>query len=60
MIAGLTGGELFFHPRFQPVREGVKLRAEIMRAVLRETGYNVTMRLRCSNGELSRIDWLWL
>ena len=50
VLPGLTGGELFFHPRFEPVRDGNKLRAEIKRVVQRETGYSVTMRIRCSNG----------
>ncbi|KAM0748281.1 hypothetical protein T439DRAFT_291785 [Meredithblackwellia eburnea MCA 4105] len=50
VLPGLTGGELFFHPRFEPVRDGAKLRAEIKRVVERETGYSVTMRIRCSNG----------
>nr|CDI55375.1 related to Protein transport protein Sec24C [Melanopsichium pennsylvanicum 4] len=50
VLPGLTGGEVFFHPRFDPVRDGVKLQSELRRAVLRETAYNVTMRLRCSNG----------
>lgn len=50
VLPGLTGGELFFHPRFEPVRDGAKLRAEIKRVVRRETGYSVTMRIRCSNG----------
>lgn len=52
MLPGLTGGELFFHPRFEPVRDGDKLRAEIKRVAQRETGYSVTMRIRCSNGAL--------
>jgi len=50
VLSGLTGGELFFHPRFEPVRDGSKLRAEIKRVVTRETGSSVTMRIRCSNG----------
>ncbi|KAI5477132.1 protein transport protein SEC24 [Pseudohyphozyma bogoriensis] len=50
VLPGLTGGELFFHPRFEPVRDGGKLRAEIKRVASRETGYSVTMRIRCSNG----------
>ncbi|SPO37007.1 related to Protein transport protein Sec24C [Pseudozyma flocculosa] len=50
VLTGLTGGEAFFHPRYDPVRDGAKLRTEVRRTVLRETGYNVTMRVRCSNG----------
>ncbi|PWY98802.1 hypothetical protein BCV70DRAFT_201594 [Testicularia cyperi] len=50
VLPGFTGGEIFFHPRFDPVRDGVKLQSEVRRTILRETAYNVTMRLRCSNG----------
>jgi protein transport protein SEC24 len=49
-LSGITGGELYFHPRFDPVRDGDKLDAQIRRAILRESGYNSTMRIRCSNG----------
>ena len=51
VLPGLTGGDLFFHPRFDPVRDGQLLREEIGRVVKRETAYSVTMRIRCSNGE---------
>ncbi|GAA6019532.1 hypothetical protein JCM11491_001327 [Sporobolomyces phaffii] len=50
VLPGLTGGDLFFHPRFDPVRDGQLLREEIGRVVKRETAYSVTMRIRCSNG----------
>ncbi|GAA5990972.1 hypothetical protein JCM10908_000105 [Rhodotorula pacifica] len=49
-LPGLTGGDLFFHPRFDPTRDGLVLRAEIARVLQRETAYSVTMRIRCSNG----------
>lgn len=45
-----SGGEVFFHPRFDPVRDGARVRAEVQRTVLRETAYNVTMRIRASTG----------
>lgn len=45
-----TGGEVYFHPRFDPVRDGARVLAEVQRTVLRETAYNVTMRIRCSTG----------
>ncbi|WFC98366.1 COPII coat Sec23p-Sfb3p heterodimer component [Malassezia yamatoensis] len=44
-----TGGEVFFHPRFDPVRDGSRVVAEVQRAILRETAYNATMRIRCSS-----------
>lgn len=50
-LPGLTGGDLFFHPRFDPIRDGLVLRAEIARVLQRETAYSVTMRIRCSNGK---------
>ncbi|GAA5991303.1 hypothetical protein JCM11641_002817 [Rhodosporidiobolus odoratus] len=50
VLPGLTGGDVFFHPRFDPVRDGKTLRAELGRVLQRETTYSVTMRIRCSNG----------
>ncbi|BGP15597.1 hypothetical protein JCM10213_004114 [Rhodosporidiobolus nylandii] len=50
VLPGLTGGDLFFHPRFDPVRDGKTLKAEIGRVLQRETASSVTMRIRCSNG----------
>lgn len=49
-MASESGGEVFFHPRFDPVRDGSRVMAEVQRLVLRETAYNVTMRVRCSPG----------
>ncbi|PKI84829.1 Sfb3p [Malassezia vespertilionis] len=45
-----TGGEVFFHPRFDPVRDGARVQAEVQRTILRETAYNVTMRVRSTKG----------
>ncbi|GAA6041073.1 hypothetical protein JCM8097_004706 [Rhodosporidiobolus ruineniae] len=50
ILPGLTGGDLFFHPRFDPVRDGKTVKAEMARVMQRETAASVTMRIRCSNG----------
>jgi protein transport protein SEC24 len=49
-LPATTGGEVFFHPKFQPVRDRETLYDEIKRVVTRETAYNATIRIRCSNG----------
>ncbi|CAD6890891.1 unnamed protein product [Tilletia laevis] len=49
-LPAITGGDIFLHPRFDPVRDEVKLKTQVQRTVLRETAYNATMRVRCSNG----------
>lgn len=51
VLTGLTGGEIYFHPRFDPVRDGRTVRAEMKGLVERETACSVTMRIRCSNGK---------
>jgi protein transport protein SEC24 len=48
-LSGLTGGETFFHPRFEPVRDGDILFDEIRRSITSELVYNATLRVRCSN-----------
>ncbi|KAL7423034.1 COPII coat Sec23p-Sfb3p heterodimer component [Cryptotrichosporon argae] len=47
---GASGGDAFFHPRFEPARDRDVLRAELERVVARETAYNATARVRCSAG----------
>ena len=49
-LSAVTGGEIFFHPKFNPVRDRDTLHDEIRRTVTRETAYNATVRIRCSNG----------
>ncbi|WRT70883.1 uncharacterized protein IL334_007882 [Kwoniella shivajii] len=50
IISSTTGGEIFFHPKFQPVRDRILLQSEIKNVITRETVYNATTRIRCSNG----------
>ncbi|KAK8850698.1 hypothetical protein IAR55_004618 [Kwoniella newhampshirensis] len=49
-LPATTGGEVFFHPKFQPVRDRETLQGEIKRVIARETVYDATVRIRCSNG----------
>ncbi|POW13736.1 hypothetical protein PSHT_07627 [Puccinia striiformis] len=50
VLSGITGGEVFFHPRFDPQRDCFKVHSELRRVLTRETAASVTMRIRCSNG----------
>nr|XP_019007763.1 protein transporter SEC24 [Kwoniella pini CBS 10737]OCF46544.1 protein transporter SEC24 [Kwoniella pini CBS 10737] len=50
-ITSITGGETFFHPKFSPPRDRNLLYSEIEDLILkRELVYNVSIRIRCSNG----------
>ena len=53
VVATLTGGELFWHPRFVPERDGPILQAQLARLVSRMQGFNCMVRVRCSSGRFS-------
>jgi protein transport protein SEC24 len=45
-----TGGSLYFYPAFNAGRDGAKLTHEIRHNLLRYTGWEAVMRMRCSKG----------
>ena len=52
-LASVTGGELFFHPRYETSRDSMVLDSQIRRVISRFQGFNSTVRVRVSNGEVS-------
>ncbi|KAF2653004.1 hypothetical protein K491DRAFT_695058 [Lophiostoma macrostomum CBS 122681] len=49
-VSALSGGEVFYYPTFHSPRDVLKLSKEIKHTVMRETGYQALMKVRCSNG----------
>lgn len=50
VVATRTGGEVFWHPRFVPARDGPIVRDQLRRLVTRGQGYNCMARVRTSHG----------
>ncbi|KAI9801720.1 MAG: COPII coat Sec23p-Sfb3p heterodimer component [Piccolia ochrophora] len=49
-VSAATGGETFYYPNFHSPRDTTKLSKEIKHTLVRETGYQALMKVRCSNG----------
>ncbi|KAF8815725.1 sec24-related protein [Phlegmacium glaucopus] len=49
-VASRTGGDIFFHPRFERIRDGDVLKGQLRRVLKRTQGYDCMMRVRCSKG----------
>jgi protein transport protein SEC24 len=49
-VPSLSGGDIFFHWDFKPLRDGPILESQLRRLVTRTTGYNCTLRVRASYG----------
>ncbi|KAJ7599086.1 sec24-related protein [Mycena floridula] len=49
-VASISGGDIFFHPRFEYIRDGPIITSQLHRLVRRMVGYNCTVRIRCSKG----------
>jgi hypothetical protein len=51
VVANLTGGEIFWHPRFVADRDAALVQAQLARLVGRMQGFNCMVRVRCSQGK---------
>ncbi|KAK0473732.1 hypothetical protein IW261DRAFT_1503103 [Armillaria novae-zelandiae] len=49
-VPSLSGGDIYFYPRFDTKRDGVVLRSQLQRLMRRMVGYNCMVRVRCSKG----------
>ncbi|CAA7264273.1 unnamed protein product [Cyclocybe aegerita] len=50
IVPTLSGGELFWHPRYVPERDYSLVRSQLARLVSRTQGFNCSLRVRCSHG----------
>lgn len=50
VVSSLSGGDIFYHWDFKPLRDGPIMESQLRRIVTRKTGYNCTLRVRASSG----------
>ncbi|PFH50596.1 hypothetical protein AMATHDRAFT_75494 [Amanita thiersii Skay4041] len=50
VVASITGGDIYYQPRFEMERDNATLHSQLQRVLRRTQGYNCAMRVRCSNG----------
>lgn len=50
VVSSLSGGDIFYHWDFKPLRDGPIMESQLRRIVTRRTGYNCTLRVRASSG----------
>ena len=51
VVSTLTGGEIFWHPKFLRERDGPVILGQLARLTSRMQGFNCMVRVRCSNGK---------
>lgn len=61
VVPNVTAGEVFWHPRFMPERDGFIMQGQLARLVARMQGFNCMARVRCSQGmypvTISHLSW---
>jgi len=50
-VATLSGGDIFFFPKFNTSVDEVPFQSQLRRLIFRETAYSCSMRVRASKGE---------
>ncbi|KAF9267206.1 protein transporter SEC24 [Marasmius fiardii PR-910] len=50
LVPSLTGGDMFFHPRFEEARDGPVLKSQLRRVLTRTMGVGCSAVVRCSRG----------
>ncbi|OSD01370.1 sec24-like protein [Trametes coccinea BRFM310] len=50
VVPTMTGGDIFFHPKFDAFRDAIVLSSQLKRLISRTTAYSCSMRIRTSNG----------